>query len=151
MIDLEHVFDYHAQLKHPVLFGAGPLGTRVFYEVTGGEVTGPKVNGRILSGGGDWGLIGQDGRVRLDVRGQFETDDGAFVYMSYEGLIELNEGMQQAIATGGETDFGAQYFYIAPRFETGDERYRWLTQSLFIARGRAYPDGGVAYQVYRAV
>jgi Protein of unknown function (DUF3237) len=116
--------------------------------VTGGAVTGPRLNGQVLSGGGDWALIGSDGRVRLDVRGQFETDDGAFVYMTYDGIIEFNEAMQQAMASGGETDFGDQYFRTTPRFETGDERYRWLTQSVFVARGRAYRSG-VAYEVFR--
>jgi uncharacterized protein DUF3237 len=147
-IELEHAFDYHALLKAPVLIGAGPSGTRVFYEVVGGEVNGPQIRGRVLAGGGDWALIGDDGRARLDVRGQFETDDGAFVYMAYEGIIELNEAMQRATASGGETGFDDRYFRTAPGFETGDDRYRWLTHSLFVARGRAYP-GGVAYQVFR--
>jgi hypothetical protein len=148
-MQLEHVFDYEVALKPPVPIGAGPYGVRMFYEVAGGEVRGPKLNGKALSGGGDWVLIGDDGFARLDVRGQIETDDGAFIYVTYEGVLELNERMQQAIASGGETAFEDQYFLTTPRFETGDERYRWLTQSAFIARGRAY-QGGVAYQVFRA-
>jgi uncharacterized protein DUF3237 len=150
VIELEPAFEYHALLKPPVFMGPGPYGTRMFAEVTGGEVRGPKLNGTLLSGGGDWALLGEDGWARLDVRGQIKTDDGGFVYTTYEGVIELNQAMQEAMASGGETAFDDQYFRTSPRFETGDERYRWLTQSLFIARGRAYP-GGVAYQVFRAV
>jgi hypothetical protein len=147
-IELEHVFDFHADLKPPVAAGAGPYGTRVFFEATGGEATGPKLSGKLLGGGGDWALIGADGWLRLDVRGQIQTDDGAIVYMTYGGVLELNEAMQKATESGGETAFEDQYFRTTPRFETGDERYRWLTQSVFVARGRARP-GGVAYEVFR--
>jgi hypothetical protein len=149
MIELDHVCDYYALLEPPVPIGAGPYGTRMFAQVRGGEVSGPRLNGTVLSGGGDWALIGEDGFARLDVRGQIQTHDGAFIYTTYEGVIELNEPMREAIASGGETTFDDQYIRTTPRFETGDERYRWLTQSVFLARGRAYP-GGIAYQVFRA-
>jgi Protein of unknown function (DUF3237) len=147
-IELEHVFDYHVTLKPPVAVGKGPYGTRVFFEVTGGEVSGPRVNGSVLGGGGDWALIGDDGWLRLDVRGQIQTDDEAIVYMTYRGVLELNEAVQAAMAPGAETAFGDHYYRTVPEFETGDERYRWLTQSVFVARGRAHPDG-VAYEVFR--
>jgi hypothetical protein len=150
-MQLEHVFDYHVALKPPVPIGAGPYGLRMFYEVSGGEVSGPKLNGKAMSGGGDWVLIGNDGFARLDVRGQIETADGATVYMTYSGVMELNERMAKAAATGGETAFDDQYFRITPHFETGDERYRWLTQSVFVGRGRAHPGPGVAYEVFRVL
>jgi hypothetical protein len=149
VIELEHAFDYHALLKPALWIGKGPYGARMFAEVTGGEVSGPALNGTVLTGGGDWALIGEDGWARLDVRGQVRTDDGAFIYTTYRGVIELNERMQQAVAAGGETAFDDQYIRTTPEFETGDERYRWLTQTVFIARGRAY-SGGIAYQVFRA-
>jgi hypothetical protein len=147
-IELEHVFDYVAELKPPVSMGPGPYGTRTYFEVTGGEVSGPKLRGTVLSGGGDWALIGPDGWARVDVRGQLQTEDGVVVYMSYRGVLELNEAIQQALAPGAETGFDDQYFRTTPQFETGDARYRWLTQSVFVARGRAHPKG-VAYEVFR--
>jgi hypothetical protein len=148
-IELEHVFDYEALLRPPVAIGKGPFGTRTFMEVAGGEIRGERVRGKVLSGGGDWALIGEDGWTRLDVRGQFETDDGALVYMAYPGVMELNQELARALASGQETEFQAHYFRTTPTFETGDERYRWLTRGVFVARGRACP-GGVAYEVYRA-
>ena len=38
-----------------------------------------------------------------------------------------------------------------PRFETGDLRYAWLNQSLFVAEGRFGPGSMVEYKVYRVV
>ena len=80
---------------------------------------------------------------------QVETDDGAFVYIQYYGLIEINEKIQAAMASSEGTDFGDQYFRTTPRFETGDPRYAWLNQSVFVGEGRFYPGFGVEYRVYR--
>jgi len=38
---------------------------------------------------------------------------------------------------------------LHPRFETGDERYKWLTTSLFVSEGRLKEGGSVEYRVYR--
>ncbi|QDW37787.1 DUF3237 domain-containing protein [Bradyrhizobium sp. KBS0727] len=71
-------------------------------------------------------LVGTDGFARLDVRAQLLTDDGASIYLNYPGLLEFNENVGQALATGGSTDFGDHYLRTTPRFETGDGRYAWL-------------------------
>jgi hypothetical protein len=148
-MELVHEFDYHATLKPPVEIG-GPTGTRMFFEVTGeGRLEGERIKARVLTGGGDWLLMGSDGRGRLDVRAQIETDDGAVVYVEYHGILELNDAVQHAMATASGTDFGDQYFRTTPRFHTGDERYAWLNESVFVAEGRVYPGLGVEYRVYR--
>jgi hypothetical protein len=147
-MELRYEFEYYAMLK-PVEVGPGPYGTRVFYEVTEGEVTGERLSGRLLTGGGDWLLVGADGWGRLDVRAQIETRDGAVIYVTYYGLIEMNERVQKAVAAGAETSWEDQYFRTSPRLETGDARYSWVNQSLFVAQGRLYPGLAVQYRVYR--
>ena len=148
-MELVHEFDYYAMLKPPVEIG-GPTGTRMFFEVTGeGHLEGERIKARVLTGGGDWLLMGNDGRGRLDIRAQIETDDGAVVYVEYHGILEMNDAVQQAMATASGTDFGDQYFRTTPRFQTGDERYAWLNESVFVAEGRIYPGFGVEYRVYR--
>ncbi|MGO8906569.1 MAG: DUF3237 domain-containing protein [Solirubrobacteraceae bacterium] len=148
-MELQYEFTYHAMLNAPVDVGAGPFGVRQVFDVTGGQVEGERIKGRVLGGGGDWMLLGPDGFGRLDVRGQFETADGAHIYAQYFGVLELNAAVQEATSQGGETDFGEQYFRIAPRLETGDPRYTWVNQTLFVAEGRVYPGPGVEYRVYR--
>jgi hypothetical protein len=148
-LGLEFEFQFFGMLKPPVEIGAGPYGTRLYFEVTEGNVTGERISGRVLSGGGDWILIGPDGWGRLDVRAQFQTHDGAFIFVSYFGVLEMNDGIQQAIQTGAETAYADQYFRIAPRLESGDPRYAWVNQTLFVGEGRAYPGLGVEYRVCR--
>ncbi len=147
-MNLEYEFTYLANLKPPVQIGAGPFGPRSFFEVTGGTLEGKRLRGKILTGGGDWLLGGSDGFARLDVRAQFMTDDGAAIYCSYFGIIEMSDKVANALASGAKTDYPDQYFRTAPRFETGDPRYAWLNQSVFVAEGRVGP-GYVEYKVYR--
>ncbi len=150
-MELAHEFTFHALLKPPIAFGDGPAGNRMYFEVTGGQAHGDRVTGTMVGGGGDWLLMGADGFARLDVRAHIETDDGAFLYARYHGVLEMNERFQTAMAAAEGTDFADQYFRTTPRFETGDPRYAWLTQAVFVGEGRLYPGFGVEYRVHRVV
>jgi hypothetical protein len=142
-VDLIHEFDLSASLKPAVTFGS-----RMFLEIAEGKVSGERLNGTLLSGGGDWITLGSDGWGQVDVRGQIATDDGAYIYAHYTGLLELNETVINATVSGTATDWNDQYFRTTPRFETGDERYSWMTTSLFVAEGHLSA-GGVEYRVFR--
>jgi hypothetical protein len=132
-----------------LVVGAGPLGTRAVAGVGTGTVTGERLSGTVVGPGADWVLLGPDGFARLDVRLQIETHDGAFVYVQYLGVLETNEAAMAAIVDPTrQTDWDDCYFRTTPRFETGDARYAWLNQSVFVARGRL-TTGGVMYEVYR--
>jgi hypothetical protein len=72
------------------------------------------------------------------------------VYVQYNGVLELNAVVQEVMAgTRAGTDFADQYFRTTPRFETGDPRYAWLNQSVFVSEGRVLEGPGVEYRVYR--
>jgi hypothetical protein len=64
-----------------------------------------------------------------------ETDDGAVIFMRYPGVV-VSKGDVRAIRT-------------APRFETGDPRYAWVNQTLFVGKGHALPGLLIEYDVYR--
>jgi hypothetical protein len=46
--------------------------------------------GDLIGGGDDWLLNSPDGLARVDVRLQLPTDDGATIYITYFGVLELN-------------------------------------------------------------
>lgn len=148
---LEKLFTYHADLKRPVEVGTGPYGTRNIFDVTGGWFKGEKLNGQFLPSGGDWILIDDQGFGHLDVRATMKTDDGAFIYVQYVGILELNEKVATALATGGATDYGDSYFMTGPRLETGDERYAWVNNLVTVGEGRIQPGPSVEYNIYAVV
>lgn len=147
---LEPLMTYRATLKEPIQVGPGPFGARAIYDVTGGEFEGPRLRGKILPSGGDWILVDGEGVGRLDVRATFETDDGAYVYVQYHGVLVIDADLQARLAAGEETDYGDTYFVTQPRFETGDSRYSWLNRVVAVAEGRALPNA-VEYRVFDVV
>lgn len=132
----EFLFTLAATLEPPRIVPAGPNGTRVIVGITGGTVTGPKVNGKVEHLGADWLTMRADGTAQLDVRALVTTDDGATIHMSYKGIMKPGESGPRIVT--------------APLFETGDERYAWLNSVQAVAIG-APGENSVAYEVYAIV
>jgi hypothetical protein len=149
MPDLIPEMHYHADLTADDV-GTGPFGHRMNITVQGGEVSGERLKGKMVGAGGDWLLVCSDGYGRLDVRATFQTPDGAYIYMQYFGLLEMTPGVLGILGGGDQpTDYGEQYFFTAPRLETGDERYAWVNRTVFVGEGRVLPGPRVEYRVYR--
>jgi hypothetical protein len=148
-MELVYEFTYTARLAEKVAVGDGPFGTRNIREVLGGDVTGERIAGTVGTGGGDWVLVGPDGFGRLDVRLTIHTHDAANIYVQYFGVIEYTEAALAANAGERSSDFGEHYFRTAPRLESGDARYAWVNQTVFVAEGRLHPGPVVEYRVYR--
>ncbi|MEM1231021.1 MAG: DUF3237 domain-containing protein, partial [Pseudomonadota bacterium] len=88
-MQLVHEFTFNATLAEGLPVGPGPIGTRNYLGVTGGQVIGDRVRGELLSGG-EWALFGPDGFVRVDVRLQIRTHDDAYLYVQYSGPAGRN-------------------------------------------------------------
>jgi hypothetical protein len=138
---------YYAHLSEIVPVGAGMYGNRIIVEVDGGEFTGQRLNGKLRRAGcADWATMTED-YAYLDVRGTFETDDGAFIYFEYNGRLEMTPAVQAAMAGEGSTEFGDSYFVTTPRLQTGDSRYAWVNNIMCVAQGKLSP-GRVDYEVF---
>jgi hypothetical protein len=148
-MELVHEFTMSAELAPSILIGPGPFGDRRIRKVMGGTVTGERISGSVDTGGGDWILTGDDGYGRLDVRLTIRTSDGAHLYVQYFGVIEYTEAALAANAGESSSDFPEHYFRIAPRLETGAERYRWVNRTVFVGEGRLHPGPVVEYRVAR--
>lgn len=110
-IELVPLCTIDATLATPLMVGQGAAGMRVIFEVADATVSGDRLRGRARGPGADWVLLhGESGTI--DVRISIETDDGALVFAQYHGKVDL--AVQPA------------RLRVAPRFETGDERYAWL-------------------------
>jgi hypothetical protein len=110
--------------------GAGPHGTRVTFPIIGGSFEGERLRGKVLPGGDDWTVKRSDGIVELDMRVTLETEDGALIHMTFEGIRD-------------DTARGAPYFRTLPRFETADPRYSFLNRMLAVGMGQVRADGPV--------
>ena len=70
-----------------VAAGKAHFGRRMIAALTGGEVEGERLSGRVMPSGGDWATIDDNDTLRLDARITMETHDGALIYVSYRGVL----------------------------------------------------------------
>jgi len=148
-MDLAYEFTVRVEVGDPIVVGPGPLGMRIVGPVRGGTFEGERLNGTVLEPGADWPRIRPDGWIDIDVRLQLRTHDSAVIYVSYQGVAELTEKAQIAMASEEGTDYGDHYWRTTPRLETGDARYAWVNNTLFVAEGRVGTGRAVEYRVYR--
>jgi uncharacterized protein DUF3237 len=110
--------------------GATPHGTRVTFPITGGFFEGERLRGQVLPGGDDWTLKRSDGVVELDLRVSLETDDGALIHMTFQGIRDDGAA-------------AAPYFRTMRRFETAEPKYSFLNRLLAVGAGEIRVDGPV--------
>jgi hypothetical protein len=93
----------------------------------GGWAKGPKINGTFIAPGGDWLQILPSGALRLDVRATLKTDDGALIYISYNGIIQHSAESAEKLGKGELlTTKDIPYFITTPTFQTSSDKYAWL-------------------------
>ncbi|MBG6291264.1 MULTISPECIES: DUF3237 domain-containing protein [Pseudomonas] len=144
---LEPLMEMNVKASVPLEIGRVPQGQRLISAAGGGTFKGQRLSGEVLPGGGDWILVDGDGGWHLEVRLVLRTDDGARILMQHNGLLVANPKIIHAVSRGDSTEFGDTYFMIQPRFEVGDDRYRWLNHQLAVGEGRLGP-GWVEYRLY---
>ena len=110
--------------------GGAPHGTRVTFPITGGFFEGERLRGTVLPGGDDWTVKRSDGVIELDLRVTLETDDGALIHMTFEGIRDDGAPV-------------APYFRTVPRFETAESKYSFLNRLLAVDVGEIRADGPV--------
>lgn len=146
-----YLCSYRAAFAEPQQqIGKAHFGRRMIAALTGGEVEGDRLRGRVMPSGGDWATIDDNDTLRLDARITFETHDGALIYVSYRGVLRpLSAAHKHARAGGPKTDEEKAeiYFRTTPTFETGDERYLWLNDIVAVGLG-ASVGGAVRYHVF---
>ena len=139
----EHLLRLEAELEDPLVLADTPHGTRRILYFKGGTFSGPRLQGQVLAGGGDWVLLRRDGVAELDIRLALRTADGALVYVSCEGIFDIAPEVRERIMKGAPVDPAEYYFRTALRFETGAQEYRWLNRLLAVGVGRRTPTGMV--------
>lgn len=136
---LEFIFAADVTVDAPLDAGNVGKGTRRFVPIAGGEVSGPKVRGEVLHGGGDWQVIRDDGVAELEARYTLQTDDGALIFVRNYGLRHGPSQVIAALAAGQAVDHASYYFRGATFFETSAAQYVWLTKQIVICVGEREP------------
>ena len=78
------------ELRTPFALTGTPAGNRMIFEVESGTISGERFNAKLKGqAAADWLTVGPDGTGTLDVRALVETDDGALVFIQYNGRLDM--------------------------------------------------------------
>ncbi len=144
------IFTIHSPLGGIQRLGNTPYGERRIINILGGTVDGPKLKGKVLSGGADWQIVRADGVVHLQARYTVETDGGGQVLIDAEGYRHGPPEVMDRLARDETVDPALYYFRTFMRFETADPAASWLNRILAIGRG-ARLKGAVRMEVFEVL
>ncbi|EHJ61445.1 DUF3237 domain-containing protein [Novosphingobium pentaromativorans] len=132
-----------------------PLGGRVYVPPAGGDIVGPRLNGRVVPySGADFARGHSDGASELNAHYMLEADDGTPIYVNNRGFLygrrndrpfRMSEDVperQMAPGPDNETQWKVPedpYFICIPAFDTPTGKHDWLTRHVIIGRGRRVP------------
>ncbi len=114
---LEFVFEELVTLGRSVSVGETPFGRRNFITITGGDVAGPKLKGKVVSGGWDYQLHLPNGCGTISADYFLQADDGTMINV-------VNKAM---MCPGG-----AGRLFTRPVFEAPKGPYEWLNSAVFV-------------------
>ena len=123
------------KLGIPAIMPGTPRGMRMIVDVESASWKGRVSGSQLGHPSGDWAVVDPHGALNIDVRTTLETDDGALIYVRYEGRSDYSKA-------------GKSPMIIAPLFETNDPRYLWLNKIQAIGKGRATGMTELVYEIY---
>ncbi len=137
-LETEHLFSYGIRFRAaPEVIGMLPEGLRINVYYGGGTAKGPRVVGSFRPVGAGRLVLRRDGVGILESRATIETNDGAVIETSLSGMLDVGtEGFARAL----EGEWPERIaFRGAPRYDSADPRYAWLTRRLCISVGDIEP------------
>jgi len=137
---LLHVADLVVRIAEPIEIGLIAGNLRRVIPIAGGEVLGPRINGKVLPGGADFQIMRADGVTDLHARYVIETEERQLIYVENSGVRYGPPDLMEKLRRGEAVDPALIYFRTTPRFETAAPGYEWLMRNLFLCSGARYPD-----------
>ena len=145
--ELEFVFQIHLNLGDRTLIQNLPSGGgRGFVPVTGGQIEGPRLQGKVVPySGGDYPNVRPDGVVAFDAHYMLEASDGTLICLKNRGYRHAPPEIAERMEALEPVDPSEYYFRVTPEFDAPIGPHDWLTRNIFIGTG----DRRKGYTVFR--
>ncbi len=134
-------------IPQPAVFSSGLM----IFNVLEAHIDSPRLKATLQGPSGDWVRVQQNGNWKLDVRLLMETDDGEHIFTYYNGLLRMDPGLNERIASGEEIPGEEIYFRSTPYFETSSEKYAWLNDIVTIGKIKSFGGGNVVYDIFEVL
>ena len=132
---LTFAFEAQVEIAESIRIGRGPSEEVWFTPITGGVVTGPRLNGEVLPYGGDWSTTRPTG-TELEARYLLKADDGAVIDILNRGFWRADPEIEARVEAGEDLTEDQYYYRTQPVFQTDAEPHAWLTSTVFIGMAR---------------
>lgn len=134
---LQYAFTLHVDLAPPINYGIAHEGAKRFIPITGGWVDGPKLQGEILPGGGDWNTVQTNDVVQVWARYSIKASDGTILSITNSGCGRGSEEVMDEVFREGiseEHDMSRKWYTKTfPRFEiAAGSSFEWLGRTCFL-------------------
>ena len=127
------VFEARVSVAAPLVIGPATVGLRRVIPITGGTVSGPRLNGRVVPGGADWQFVRPDGVLALEAKYTLESDDGVLIMVTNRGMRHGPAAVIEKLTRGETVDSSEYYFRTSAEFEApAESKYAWLNRAIFI-------------------
>ena len=138
---LEFVFQIRMELGERTIFG--PLargGKQGFVAATGGIISGPRLQGRVVPGtGGDYPYIWPDGTFEFDAHYLLEASDGTKIRVRNHGYRHGPKEVIDRLLNYEMVDPTSYYMRMTPSFEVPAGPHEWLAKTCFVGTGQRHP------------
>jgi hypothetical protein len=137
-VGIKYTSTCHVDLAPALDYGTTFAGDRRFIPIVGGRVEGPRLNGTILPGGGDWNVARADGIIHALAKYTIKTDDGVLISVHNEGYGRVDQALSKSVFSDDPSDATVKnagsnwYTKTFPRFEVSKGPHEWLTKSCFL-------------------
>lgn len=120
-INQQYAFSMRIESEGRIEF-QGPMRSRTFEPTAGGEIWGPKLQGRVVpQSGADYAS-----NDLMDAHMMLQATDGTWIYMNLIGYEHNRTADEES------------YFSVAPYFDTPSGPHEWLSKTVFIGMGERH-------------
>ena len=131
--NIRFCFEARVQVDTPLIVGPSSYGLRRVVPISGGTVTGPRLNGRVVPGGADWQFVRGDGVLIVEARYTLEADDRALIMVTNRGMRHGPPAVIERLSRGEHVDPSQYYFRTVAEFEApSGSRHEWLNRAIFV-------------------
>ena len=126
-IELVPLCTARIEVGAPIQFGITPTGKRSQSDIVRATFEGERLRATLAGTASDWLILAGDVGT-VDVRMALRTYDGALIGLRYSGKLDVSDPHNRASR-------------VAATFETGDERYAWLSRIQAVGKSVLVRDG----------
>ncbi|WP_439590109.1 DUF3237 family protein [Hydrogenophaga sp.] len=142
---LEFAFAMRLSFGQRMKMGVQPSGfMRGYTGVTGGEVSGPKLNGTVVPhSGGDWPAYWPNGAVEFSAQYILKADDGTHIVIKNRGFRFASPEVTARMERLDPVDPSEYYMRLSPFFEAPAGPHDWMNRTVFVGTANRQADHSI--------